>query len=74
MQKDLHALDAYEKSKGKAPLLSFAGKWAPREKKQFDKKFQVVDDTCFPKTSGKMRPSIPGEKCTGPLLQGCARA
>ena len=56
MQKDLHTLDAYEKSKGKAPLLSFAGKWAPREKKQFDKKFQVVDDIAsymFPQNVGE---------------------
>ena len=44
------------KSKGKAPLLSFAGKWAPRERKQFDKKFQVVDDIAsymFPQNIGE---------------------
>jgi len=56
MQKDLRALDAFEKNKGKAPLLSFAGKWAPREKKQFDKKYRVVDDIAsymFPQHTGE---------------------
>ena len=77
MQKDLHTLDAYEKSKGKVPLLSFAGKWAPRERKQFDKKFQVVDDIAsymFPQNIGENASKYTRRKCTGPLLQGCARA
>ena len=33
-----------EKENAPAPRLSFAAKWAPREKKTYDKKYKVVDE------------------------------
>ena len=33
-----------EENKVSAPHLSFAAKWAPRERKTYDKKYKVVDE------------------------------
>jgi len=57
INKDLKELELYNPVEGKeeveeknekenapAPRLSFAAKWAPREKKTYDKKYKVVDE------------------------------
>merc|ERR1711998_792961 len=51
INKDLKKLEEYEsmkkqeeENKVSAPHLSFAAKWAPRERKTYDKKYKVVDE------------------------------
>ena len=59
INKDLKELELYNPVEGKeeveekkekenapAPRLSFAAKWAPREKKTYDKKYKVATEFC----------------------------